>query len=70
MIQMSLVVARELKRLAKEAWLGLLGRTLDSVNWTEGMRLRLVLELDVLMDEVRVHGYEFRFRKPNGRIVK
>jgi len=70
MIQMRFTVARELMRLAKEAWSGSLGRILDGINWTVGMRFRLVLELDIEENRVKVHGFEFRFRKPDGRIVR
>ena len=62
---MSSIVARKLRRLAKEAELGELSGVLDRINWKAGMRFRLVLELDVHQNAVEVHGYEFRYRKPN-----
>ena len=61
------IVQEELIRLAKN-WD--LGEAIQKVDWSPGMRLRIILELDILEDGARVHGFEFRFRKPDGRIVK
>lgn len=44
-------------------------KTIDAVEWRPSMRMRVILELDIEEDGVRLHGFEFRYRRPDLRII-
>jgi hypothetical protein len=55
------IVGTRLQELAKDPSLH---NTIARVDWENGMRLRIVFELDLEDNTIRTHGYEFRYRKP------
>ena len=43
--------------------------SVDAVSWQPGNRFRVILELDIEADGVKLHGYEFRYRNPGVRMI-
>lgn len=41
----------------------------DAVSWKPGNRMRVILELDVEEEGVRLHGFEFRYRNPSMKMI-
>lgn len=58
---MSQIVQEQLIILAQNSELL---RSVDAIRWKKGNRLRIILELDIVHDGVKLHGYEFRYRNP------
>lgn len=66
MKKMSEIVAEQLVLLAVNPELK---GSVDAVSWKPGNRLRVVLELDVEEEGVRLHGFEFRYRNPSMKMI-
>lgn len=66
MKKMSEIVNEQLRLLAKNIELA---ESVDAVNWKPGNRLRVILELDIEAEGVKLHGYEFRYRNPGVKMI-
>ena len=66
MKRMSQIVRRQLRLLANSPKLE---ASVDAIQWEPGNRLRIILELDVHEDHVNLHGYEFRYRNPDVKLI-
>jgi len=64
--QMSQIVSQQLNLLAENPELM---DSVDAVKWKAGNRLRIILELDIEAEGVKLHGYEFRYRNPGVQII-
>jgi len=63
---MSKIVKEQLHLLAENPELR---DSIDAVKWKAGNRLRIILELDIEAEGVKLHGYEFRYRNPSVKII-
>jgi len=59
--KMSQIVSQQLHVLAENPELI---ESVDAIRWQAGNRFRIILELDVEAEGVKLHGYEFRYRNP------